>query len=143
MKYLLSFILFIAFAFSAKSQILFENAEVGPDTLSASETVRHYIGGTTWATAYGLEKNFGVAIGIRSDSLTGSTGAIYVIEGCADPACTFPVPLDTFTADGAAAQYFSFVDDTADWYKYAVRGTATGTQTTKFQTVYAVRRKDR
>ena len=133
---------FLTIALSASAQFRFASGEVGPDTLNASETLYHYIGGTSWATARQFEYPGEFVILVQSDSLSGATAATITVEYCLDDACTLTYTAGTLTANGAASQQLRVEDLNLIEQKIRVKGVATsGVQATKFQTTWAFKRR--
>jgi len=145
-KLLFSLIAICAFAFSMDAQApLLYTGEMGPDTLNNAETVYHYPNGTSFATSRRFTQLGDLAVYVQSDSLTGATAVTYTLEAALDLAGTSWATVDTETGNGATSQVLVFDTSPFDngfiptWWR--LKAVSTGTQTTKFQTTYAFKKR--
>ena len=147
-KLLFSLIAICAFAFtsdvSAQAPLLY-TGEMGPDTVNASETIYHYPNGTSFATSRRFTQLGDLEVYVQSDSLTGATAVTYTLQAALDLAGTSWATVDTETGNGATSQVLVFDTDPFDhgfiptWWR--IKATSTGTQTTKFRTTYAFKKR--
>ena len=139
----------VAFAFTptemtAQAPLLY-TGEMGPDTLNNAETVYHYPNGTSFATSRRFTQLGDLEVYVQSDSLTGATAVTYTLQAALDLAGTSWATVDTETGNGATSQVLVFDTDPFDhgfiptWWR--IKATSTGTQTTKFQTTYAFKKR--
>lgn len=139
----------VAFAFTiptanAQAPLLY-TGESGPDTLTNADTVYHYPNGTSFATSRRFKDLGDLEVWVESDSLTGSTAVTYVLQVALDLAGTVWYNMDTETGNGAATQVLRFDTDPDErgflptWWR--IRAISSGTQSTKFQTVYAFKKR--
>ena len=145
-KVLFSLIAICAFAFSMNAQApLLYTGEMGPDTLNNAETVYHYPNGTSFATSRRFTQLGDLEVYVQSDSLTGATAVTYTLQVALDLAGTSWATVDTETGNGATSQVLVFDTDPFDhgfiptWWR--IKAVSTGTQTTKFQTTYAFKKR--
>ena len=145
-KVLFSLIAICAFAFSMNAQApLLYTGEMGPDTLNNAETVYHYPNGTSFATSRRFTQLGDLEVYVQSDSLTGATAVTYTLQVALDLAGTSWATVDTEIGNGATSQVLVFDTDPFDhgfiptWWR--IKATSTGTQTTKFQTTYAFKKR--
>jgi hypothetical protein len=137
-------VLTIAFCFSpeikAQAPLLY-TGEMGPDTVNSGETLYHYPNGTSFATARRFKDLGDLEVLVKSDSLSGSTNVAYTLQYSYDIDGTLWYDAATLTGNGAAAQYLRSEDTDfgATWWR--IKAVGTGTQATKFQTVYAFKRR--
>jgi hypothetical protein len=146
-RVLFSLIAICAFAFttSVTAQApLLAAGEIGPDTLNNAETIYHYFGGTSFATARRL-KDLGSleAVG-RLDSLTGTTNATATLQYAYDLAGTiwYDAASTSLNAGSNTLGRFARTEDTeltATWAR--MKYESTGTQTSKVQTVWAFKKR--
>ena len=142
MKKLFFLTLFSALYFVSNAQFYGRQGEVGPDTLTNQDTVYHYIGGTSCATASDLRELGSLEILVRTDSLSGATGATLLFQYAYDDDCTFWYDAGTATINGAAAQYSRHEDTEFTARKARVRVISpSSTQSTKVQTVYSFKKR--
>ena len=143
-KLLFSLIAICAFAFtsdvSAQAPLLY-TGEMGPDTVNASETIYHNPNGTSFATSRRFKDLGALEVLVKSDSLSGATNVAYTLQTSYDLDGTLWYDAATLTGNGASAQYLRYEDTEfiPTWWR--IKAVGTGTQATKFQTVYAFKRR--
>lgn len=141
-KFLFSLFAMLAFAVTMSAQApLLYTGEMGPDTVNASETIYHYPNGTSFATARRFKDLGALEVLVRSDSLSGSTNVAYTLQTSYDVDGTLWYDAATLTGNGATTQYLRYEDTEfiPTWWR--IKAVGTGTQATKFQTVYAFKRR--
>jgi hypothetical protein len=142
MKFLFSLFAMMAFAVATSAQApLLYTGEMGPDTVNASETIYHYPNSTSFATARRFKDLGALEVLVRSDSLSGSTNVAYTLQTSYDVDGTLWYDAATLTGNGATTQYLRYEDTEfiPTWWR--IKAVGTGTQATKFQTVYAFKRR--
>jgi hypothetical protein len=141
-KFLFSLFAIASFAVTMSAQApLLYTGEMGPDTVNASETIYHYPNGTSFATARRFKDLGALEVLVKSDSLSGATNVAYTLQTSYDVDGTLWYDAATLTGNGAAAQYLRYEDTEfiPTWWR--IEAVGTGTQATKFQTVYAFKRR--
>ena len=140
-------VLSIAFCFTpeikAQAPLLY-TGEMGPDTVNASETIYHYPNGTSFATARRFKDLGALEVLVRFDSLSGATNVDVTLQYSYDIDGTlwYDVSTSNLTSGSNTLGRFFRVEDadlTATWWR--VKAVGTGVQGTKFQTVYAFKRR--
>ncbi len=125
---------------SAQAPLLYAG-EMGPDTINSGETLYHYPGGTSFATARRFRDLGALEVLIQSDSLSGATNGTAVLQVSYDLAGTQWYDVTSLTLNGAATQYSKTedADFTPTWFR--IKYTGTGVQATKVQSSYAFKRR--
>lgn len=135
-------ILSFLFALNLNAQFRSEFSELQIDTIGASDTIYHYVGGTSWATARSFIYPSELVVLVQTDSLSGATGATILVQYCIDDDCSVLYNAGTLTVNGAASQQLRVEDLNFIEQKARVRCISpSGTQATKIQTVWAVKRR--
>lgn len=128
---------------NAQAPLLYAG-EMGPDTVNAAETIYHYPGGTSFATARRFKDLGALEIVSRLDSLTGTTNVVATLQYAYDLDGTVwydAVTTDLTNGSNTLGRFVKTEDTelTATWVR--VRYVGSGTQATKAQTVYAFKKR--
>lgn len=143
MKLFLSGLILFIVSLAGPSMLSAQKYGATLDTVNASENLIRYLGSSTGNDGY-FPGGWDIRIGVKADSLSGSTNTAVIIEGAYAYAPNIWVPLTTLTVNGAASNYLSYtVAAGTNPARMRYREVGTGTQATKVEVEwFAEKRKN-
>jgi|GEM_PF-5010493 len=139
----ITFLLAVAFTASAQTPQMYAGT-MGPDTVNASETIYHYPGGTSFATARRFRDLGALEVLVQLDSLSGATNVDVTVQYSYDILGTLWYDASTTSLNAGSNTLGRFVrledaDLTATWAR--IKAVGTGVQATRFRSSYAFKKR--